>query len=97
VVDLAILDGVVVYRSDLGLHALRTTHQTPGMIHQPARPSGSTHCQGRLDSAAGRSTRSSDSPRRSGDSRTADDLPGRLLGMCQWLSSITWGPSLSTS
>jgi hypothetical protein len=47
--------------------------------------------QARLDSAAGRSTRSSDSPRRSGDSRTPDDLPGRLLGMCQWLSSITWG------
>jgi hypothetical protein len=34
---------------------------------------------------------SSDSPRRRGDSRTPDDLPGRLLGMCQWLSSITWG------
>jgi hypothetical protein len=40
---------------------------------------------------------SSDSPRRRGDSRTPDDLPGRLLGMCQRLSSITWGPSLSTS
>jgi hypothetical protein len=34
---------------------------------------------------------SSDSPRRRGDSRTPDDLPGRLLGMRQWLSSITWG------
>jgi hypothetical protein len=31
------------------------------------------------------------SPRRTRDSRTLADLPGRLLGMCEWLSWIIWG------